>query len=158
MFGDELEGRLGWRGLRFGFASGAVGGAASGFLALLMWGLTVIAFKMMAGEPLGASDPVTPRQALLNAVFNAVFLGPLLGGTVGVLGGSVVGPFVPRRRAGSLRLGVWVGTGLVALVGVLYIQAGWAAGLLSLIEGGVAGAVGGMVADKTFGRWCSRSE
>jgi hypothetical protein len=155
---DELKGRLGWLGLRLGFASGGVGGAVSGFLALFMWGLTAIAFKMVAGKPLGASDPVTPRQALLNGVFNAVFLGPLLGGIVGVLGGAAVGPFVRRRRAGSLRLGVWVGTVLVALVGVLYVQAGWAAGLLSLIEGGVAGAVGGMVADRVFARWYSRLE
>ena len=158
MVADEHNGRLGWLGLRLGFVSGAVGGAASGFLALLLWGLTAIVFKMVAGEALGASDPVTPQEALLNTAFNAVFLGVLLGGMVGATGGAMMGPLVPRGRARSLRLGVWVGTMLVAPLSLVFVQAGWAAGLLSLIEGGVAGAIGGRVADKVFGRQYSRYE
>jgi hypothetical protein len=158
MTADELKGRLGWLGLRLGFGSGALGGAASGFLALLLWGLTVIVFKIVADEPLGASDPVTPRQALLNAVFNAIFLGVLLGGIVGAAGGAVIGPLIPRRRDRRPRLGVWVGTILVAALGAVSVQAGWAAQLVSLIEGGAAGAVGGRAADTLFGRWYSRFE
>jgi hypothetical protein len=158
MTADELKGRLGWLGLRLGFGSGALSGAASGFLALLLWGLTVIVFKIVAGELLGASDPVTPRQALLNAVFNAVFLGMLLGGIVGAAGGAVIGPLIPRRRDRRPRLGVWVGTILVAALGAVSVQAGWAAQLVSLIEGGAAGAVGGRAADTLFGRWYSRFE
>ena len=150
--------RLGWVGLRLGFLGGAVGGALSGFLALLAWGLTTMALKTAAGESLWASEPVTPSAYLANVVFNAVFLGPILGGAVGAFGGALVGPWVSRVRATDLRLGRWVGIALLALVGLGLAEGGVVAGLLSLAEGAIVGGLGGWVADSVFSQRCRRTE
>jgi hypothetical protein len=130
----------------------------SGFLALLAWGLTTMAFKTSAGEPLGISEPVTPNAYLANVVFNAVCIGPILGGAVGVFGGALLGPWVLRARATDLRLARWVGMVLVALAGLGLAEAGMAASLLSLFEGAAIGWVGGWVADRVYSRQYRRYE
>jgi hypothetical protein len=124
----------------------------------LLWGLTTVVFKVAAGEALAASDPVTVREALLNAVYNAVFFGLLLGSVIGAAGGAVMGPFVTRGEAKNLQLGVWLGIVFVAPLGLAFVQASWVAELLSMLEGGMAGAIGGSLADKVFVRLYSRYE
>jgi len=155
---NEKGKRLGWLGLRLGFLGGAVGGALCGCLVMLAWGLTTMALKQAAGEPLGASEPVTPSDYLANVVFNAIFAAPILGGAVGAFGGAFLGPWVFESRAMKLRLGRWVGTVLVALVGLGFVADGTAAGLLSMVEGAVLGWLGGWVADKMYGRRYRRHE
>ena len=158
MAANEKGKRLGWVGLRLGFLGGAVGGALSGCLAVLAWGLTTMALKTAAGESLGASEPVTPSDYLANIVFNAVFAAPILGGAVGAFGGALLGPWVSGGRARELRLGRWIGTVLVALVGLGFAADGTVAALLSVVEGAVLGWIGGWVADKVYSRRYRRYE
>jgi hypothetical protein len=152
------HGRLGRLGLRLGFVSGAAGGAVSGFLATLFWGLVVLIPKLIAGERLGASDPATPRDALLNVLFNAVFFGLLPGTAFGAVGGAVAGLLVRAGRAHAPQVGVWLGAVIVAGVGLVISPPDFRYRLIVLIGSGLIGALGGLVGDRLFAWLYAKTE
>jgi len=157
--------------LRLGLLSGAAAGAVSGLLALLSWGLAVLIPKMMAGEMLGASDPLTPQAALLNTLLNAVLLGIPAGGVVGATVGAVAGfftraehphtsqplPTAPVSGASRARVGMWLGAAVVAATGLLFSTSDLVSILVFVVGGGIVGALGGMVGDALFARLYDRN-
>jgi hypothetical protein len=150
MTAQTSDKRLLRRGIRLGILSGAPAGAVSGFIAILFWGFWGLIPKIIRGEKLAESDPVTISQAVSNVIFNAVFFGVVAGLIFGATIGAVAGYFIRSKQAMNPRMGLRMGMISFFLIGLPLRPLRWLEAVFFLVISVLIGALGGYLGDRLF--------
>ena len=140
-----------WRRLTYGLTAGAIAGIVSGALAVLVWSVGDVVYKMMIGARLGASEPVTPQQALGNAIVSPVCFGAPFGLAIGGIIGALAGLVIAERINDAPRAGLWLGVVLMLVMTPVFLTLFSQMPLL-LIANGMIGAFGGWLGGVVYRR------